>query len=156
LNWEEEVEIMKKLLRNYRDEDIDELDHDFFDLMDKLKKEIGIPEDVFEKLGQEAIDEEAGEHIPEPKQNRKKRLTAKKALNKSNIQRQYWLWVTRPEYYLDDGISERTGLDPSSGEDLWYSWTCHKDTKRGDLALLWRSKRNLTESVKKKKDRPGK
>jgi len=67
----------------------------------------------------------------------------KKAGNKKNDERQCWLWVTRPEYYLDDDGSERSELDPSSREDLWGSWTCHKDTKKGDLALLWRSRKLL-------------
>lgn len=62
---------------------------------------------------------------------------------KEKSERQYWLWVTQPEYYLDDDASERSELDPSSREDLWGSWTCHKDTKKGDLALLWRSRKYL-------------
>jgi predicted RNA-binding protein with PUA-like domain len=67
----------------------------------------------------------------------------KKAGYKENHERQYWLWVTKPEYYLDDDGNERSELDPSSREDLWGSWTCHKDTKKGDLALLWRSRKYL-------------
>lgn len=49
---------------------------------------------------------------------------------------QSWLWVTRPEYYLDEQgqESESLGGDDDSG---W--WTCHKDTKKGDLAFLWRT-----------------
>lgn len=47
---------------------------------------------------------------------------------------QSWLWVTRPEYYLDEKgqESEDLGGDDESG---WR--TCHKDTKKGDLAFLW-------------------
>lgn len=61
-------------------------------------------------------------------------------------ERQYWLWVTGPNYYLDEEGNERPDLDPSGGiEDLWGSWTCSKDTKIGDLALLWRSRRNIRE-----------
>ena len=30
--------------------------------------------------------------------------------------RNYWLWVTRPEYYLDDDRSDREDLDPETGE----------------------------------------
>lgn len=67
----------------------------------------------------------------------------KKTGNRENDERQYWLWVTRPKHYLDDDGSERSELDPSSGEDLWGSWTCHKNTKKGDLALLWRSTKYL-------------
>jgi predicted nuclease of restriction endonuclease-like (RecB) superfamily len=74
----------------------------------------------------------------------------KKAGNKKNDGRQYWLWVTRPKYYLDDDGSERSELDPSSGEDLWDSWTCHKDTKKGDLALLWRSRKYLGQFLASK------
>lgn len=49
---------------------------------------------------------------------------------------QSWLWVTRPEYYLDDQGQEVEDLnnDDDSG---W--WTCQKDTKKGDLAFLWRT-----------------
>lgn len=60
----------------------------------------------------------------------------------NDIQRdeqQHWLWVTRPEYYLDENGKDREDLDPG-----WYDpdswWTCHKDTKEGDLAFLWRAK----------------
>ena len=56
---------------------------------------------------------------------------------KSN-ERQYWLWVTRPEYYLDSEGNDRF-LDPSIGSDEGWWWTCHKNTKRGDLVLLWRT-----------------
>lgn len=67
--------------------------------------------------------------------------------NERNSERQYWLWVTRPEYYLDDDGSERASLDPSCGTDLDPSleidtsgwWTCHKDTHKGDLVFLWRT-----------------
>jgi len=40
---------------------------------------------------------------------------------------QYWLWVIRPEYYDQ--------VEPAS------SWSCHKDTKKGDLILMWRAKK---------------
>src|SRR4030067_1244189 len=65
-----------------------------------------------------------------------------------NDERQYWLWVTRPKYYLDDDGAERSLLDPARREDL--SWTCHEDTKKGDLALLWRSRRDLSKFLAKK------
>ncbi|MEI6103000.1 MAG: tetratricopeptide repeat protein [Methanothrix sp.] len=53
--------------------------------------------------------------------------------------RQYWLWVTRPDYYLDEDGNDREDLDPNSGvaSDGW--WTCNKGTKEGDLVLLWRT-----------------
>jgi len=50
--------------------------------------------------------------------------------------RQYWLWVTRPDYYLDEDGSDLEIVDLNS-EGGW--WTCHKDTKRGDLVFLWRT-----------------
>ena len=71
---------------------------------------------------------------------------SKEPKDKRKNERQYWLWVTGPDYYLDEEGNERPDLDPSSDiEDLWGSWTCSKDTKKGDLALLWRSKRNIRE-----------
>ena len=73
---------------------------------------------------------------------------SKEPEDKRKNERQYWLWVTGPGYYLDEEGNERPDLDPSSGiEDLWGSWTCSKDTKKGDLALLWRSRRNIRESL---------
>lgn len=57
---------------------------------------------------------------------------------KSN-ERQYWLWVTRPEYYLEEDGSEREILDPSHNVDGGGWWTCHKDTQKGDLVFLWRT-----------------
>lgn len=58
----------------------------------------------------------------------------------SNIaqNRSYWLWVVRPEYYFDETGRERKDLEPSdSPEEGW--WTCHQDTHKGDLALLYRT-----------------
>lgn len=54
-------------------------------------------------------------------------------------ERKYWLWVTRPDVYLDEDGNERDDLDPNSGVDSDGWWTCHKDTKKGDLVLLWRT-----------------
>ena len=53
--------------------------------------------------------------------------------------RQYWLWVARPDVYLDEDGNDREDLDPNSGVDSDGWWTCHKDTKKGDLVLLWRT-----------------
>jgi hypothetical protein len=47
------------------------------------------------------------------------------------IERKYWLWVTRPEFYLDGNGKDRADLDPNSGFDSDGWWTCHRDTKRG-------------------------
>lgn len=55
-------------------------------------------------------------------------------------ERQYWLWVTRPEYYLDEDGSEREHLDPQRNPDGGDWWTCHKDTRKSDLVLLWRTR----------------
>ena len=57
----------------------------------------------------------------------------------NEIERQYWLWVTRPDYYLEDDGSDREILDPTYSADAGGWWTCHKDTKRGDLIFLWRT-----------------
>jgi len=40
----------------------------------------------------------------------------------------YWLWVMRPKYF--DQVEPAT------------SWSCHKDTKKGDLIFIWRAKKN--------------
>jgi hypothetical protein len=58
--------------------------------------------------------------------------------NPKNADRRYWLWVTRPEYYRDEDGSPRGDLEPGNDVgDGW--WTCHKDTKAGDLVLLYRA-----------------
>jgi EVE domain len=51
-----------------------------------------------------------------------------------------WLWVTGPRYYAEDDGSDRVDLDPTGDHvaDGW--WTCHKDTREGDLVLLYRTK----------------
>ncbi len=54
-------------------------------------------------------------------------------------ERQYWLWVTRPDYYLDEDGCDREDLDPTLGADSDGWWTCNKATKRGDFVLLWRT-----------------
>lgn len=52
---------------------------------------------------------------------------------------QYWLWVTRPEFYFDADGGVSPGLDTSDAGDTGGWWTCHKETRRGDLVLLWRT-----------------
>lgn len=71
-----------------------------------------------------------------------------------NVERQYWLWVTRPEYYLDADGNEREDLDPSRGEDTEGWWTCHKETRRGDLIFLWRTtpKKDIGYLIQAKSD----
>lgn len=51
----------------------------------------------------------------------------------------HWLWVTKPEFYAEPDGTGRMYLDPASGADSDGSWTCHSDTEKGDLALLWRT-----------------
>ena len=53
--------------------------------------------------------------------------------------RKYWLWVTKPEYYLEDDGTDREVLDPSHGIESDGWWTCHKTTQKGDLIFLWRT-----------------
>lgn len=60
----------------------------------------------------------------------------KSALPSPHTTGQSWLWVTRPEYYLDEQGREPEDL---GGDDDSGWWTCHKDTKKGDLAFLWRT-----------------
>jgi len=55
--------------------------------------------------------------------------------------RRYWVWVTGPDYYLEDDGSERADLDPGQGYEPGGWWTCHRETEDGDLVLLYRSRR---------------
>jgi hypothetical protein len=55
--------------------------------------------------------------------------------------RRYWVWVTGPDYYLDDDGAERADLDPGQGYEPGGWWTCHRDTEAGDLVLLYRSRK---------------
>lgn len=60
-------------------------------------------------------------------------------MSRANSGKQFWLWVTRPEYYLDEDGNDREDLDPSYNADTEGWWTCHKETQKGDLVLLWRT-----------------
>lgn len=56
-------------------------------------------------------------------------------------QRSYWVWITKPEFYLNADGEERECLTPDPKQDHDFGWwTCHKETKMGDLALLYRTK----------------
>jgi len=55
--------------------------------------------------------------------------------------RRYWVWVTGPDYYLDEDGSERQDLDPGRGYEPGGWWTCHRETEEGDLVLLYRSQK---------------
>jgi hypothetical protein len=61
--------------------------------------------------------------------------------NKAN----YWIWVTRPEHYLDETGNDDPLMDPQKPDSQYLYWTCHKDTRRGDLILLYRSR--LTKDI---------
>lgn len=52
---------------------------------------------------------------------------------------QYWQWVTKPEYFLEEDGSERRCLEPEFMEDPGEWWTCHKDTRFGDLIFIYRA-----------------
>ncbi|BDZ68757.1 endonuclease NucS domain-containing protein [Methanobacterium ferruginis] len=52
---------------------------------------------------------------------------------------QFWQWVTKAEYFLERDGMEREALDPEYGSDPGGYWTCHKDTRVGDLILLYRA-----------------
>jgi YhcG PDDEXK nuclease domain len=58
----------------------------------------------------------------------------------ANDATQYWVWVATPEHYLEEDGSDREDLDPSLQSDPGGWWTCHQNTKRGDLVLLYRTK----------------
>lgn len=57
-----------------------------------------------------------------------------------SIERNYWLWVATPAYYLDDGEKERESLEPRDYSDAGGWWTCSRHTKKGDLIFLWRAR----------------
>lgn len=52
--------------------------------------------------------------------------------------RQYWLWVTRPEYYANDDGSDREDLDPQSGIDSDGWWTCQPACVKS-WSMSWRA-----------------
>jgi hypothetical protein len=54
--------------------------------------------------------------------------------------RQHWVWVTGPEYYANEDGSDREDLDPAVAPDAGGWWTCHRNTRRGDLVLLYRTR----------------
>lgn len=53
---------------------------------------------------------------------------------------QHWVWVTGPDYYANADGSDREDLDPSVEPDAGGWWTCHRNTRRGDLVLLYRTR----------------
>jgi len=62
----------------------------------------------------------------------------------------YWLWVTRPEHWLDKNGNDSSFLNPKKKNYKGEEWSCSKETKKGDFVFLWRSKselRNYLESM---------
>jgi predicted RNA-binding protein with PUA-like domain len=49
-----------------------------------------------------------------------------------------WVWVVGPHCYLDDDGRDHPKLDPGAAR---MRWACHRDTRAGDLAVLYRSQR---------------
>ncbi len=49
-----------------------------------------------------------------------------------------WVWVVGPNCYLDDAGGEHRSSPRGAGR---MRWACHRDTRRGDLAVLYRSRR---------------
>ncbi len=49
----------------------------------------------------------------------------------------YWLWVTQPQHLRTADGSYRTDLNPGTNQDGW--WTCNKNTRAGDIALVYES-----------------
>jgi YhcG PDDEXK nuclease domain len=58
--------------------------------------------------------------------------------SETSSSRQLWLWVTHPQYYLEEDGADRECLDPAVSDSGGW-WTCHRTTQVGDLALLWRT-----------------
>jgi len=58
-------------------------------------------------------------------------------ITRADRERRYWLWVTGPDYYLDDRGRECL-------EEI-DTWSCARDTRAGDLVLLYRTTLNDTE-----------
>jgi RecB family endonuclease NucS len=50
----------------------------------------------------------------------------------ANVERQYWLWVTRPEHYLDENGEDSEFLDPSTGA-TGRQYICRGNGGRIDL-----------------------
>lgn len=61
-------------------------------------------------------------------------------MGKNGKDRQHWLWVAGPEFYLNQEGEEADALEPTSRLESDDWWTCHRDTHRGDLILLYRTR----------------
>ncbi len=59
-----------------------------------------------------------------------------------------WVWSAQPRFVFEDDGTERPDLEPvedvgdEAFEDETGWWTCHPDTKAGDLAVIYRSSGN--------------
>jgi 5-methylcytosine-specific restriction enzyme A len=84
-----------------------------------------IDKNTFSALKSKLVKSGAKRIFPLFEENNDKDLDIQAKENET-CERQYWLWVTRPEYY--DSVEACDG------------WSCHEDTKMGDLVLLWRAK----------------
>jgi tetratricopeptide (TPR) repeat protein len=51
----------------------------------------------------------------------------------------YWQWSTKPEFFLEANGDERKDLEPGTILPPGAWWTCHKDTRAGDLVFLYRA-----------------
>ncbi|MCD2192614.1 EVE domain-containing protein [Actinomycetospora endophytica] len=49
-----------------------------------------------------------------------------------------WVWVVNPDCYLDGAGREHPKLGPGAPR---LRWACHRDTRPGDLVVLYRSQR---------------
>jgi hypothetical protein len=56
-------------------------------------------------------------------------------------EKRYWLWVAQPQNYQDEDGNDLEILKPGKRNKPEDWWTCHRDTRKGDLALMWRTKR---------------
>lgn len=68
------------------------------------------------------------------------RALAEAPLPENEREPRHWLWVTGPEYYLDENGAERRDLEPSAGFSPTAWWTCSPETRAGDTALIYRSR----------------
>ncbi len=51
----------------------------------------------------------------------------------------HWQWVAKPENFLDEDGREKESLEPRETLESGGWWTSHKDTRFGDLILLYRA-----------------
>lgn len=49
-----------------------------------------------------------------------------------------WIWIASRDSYLEEDGNDRAALEPTGGKGSGGWWTCHKDTRPGDLILLYR------------------